>query len=175
MQNFIIRITQENTDLLKVSSLSCFILPSGFPVEFLKNFTKFAQKENKLVLFSGEDALSSYEKYQGDGFILDVSAKEFKPKELIQIIRSHSCAFIGVVCRNRRHEAMLVSECEPAFVIFRVWKDGFAENKKLLDWYNELFLIQSAAQIEDNDISLSDLKTDFLILSDLQYKIFVAK
>ena len=69
---------------------------------------------------------------------------------------------------------MLVSECEPDFIIFRFWKDGFDANAELLKWYGEFFLIQSAVLPKD-EIDVSNLPADFVILSDTAYTIFVAK
>jgi len=175
MQNLIIRSTQKNTSLLTDSTLQCFILDTSLPEEFLEKFTAAAVSGGKLALYSGENAADICERHGGSGFLLDTSKENIKQKDIKKIFVAHPHAVKGLICRNRRHEAMLVSECEPDFIVFKVWKDGFAENKKLLDWYNELFLIQSAAQIEDDLPDLSSLHTDFIILTDSQYKIFVAK
>ena len=35
---------------------------------------------------------------------------------------------------------MIVSEAEPDFVVFKVWKDGFESVRELTDWYNDFFL-----------------------------------
>lgn len=174
MQKLIIRITQENTKLIADSNLQCFILPDSLPQSFIADFCAKAKTAEKLVLLSGEKAADLYLQKLGDGLIIDTSKDENPAKHIKEIKAKCKKSLLGVICRNRRHEAMLVSECEPDFIIFRFWKDGFATNSELLKWYSEFFLIQSAVQPED-EIDTSNLSADFLILSDDAYTIFVAK
>lgn len=174
MQNLIIKITQENENLLTASELKCFILEDSLSPDFIKKFCTLARTAGKLVLFSGERAPELYRQKMGDGLIVDTTKEENPKKKIKEIQASCPKALLGVICRNRRHEAMLVSECEPDFIIFRFWKDGFAANAELLNWYNDLFLIQSAVQPEEK-IDFTGLPADFVILSDTDYTIFVAK
>lgn len=174
MQKLIIRITQENTKLIADSNLQCFILPDSLPQSFITDFCAKAKTAEKLVLLSGEKAADLYLQKLGDGLIIDTSKDENPAKHIKEIKAKCKKSLLGVICRNRRHEAMLVSECEPDFIIFRFWKDGFAANSELLKWYSEFFLIQSAVQPED-EVDTSNLSADFLILSDDAYTIFVAK
>ena len=168
MQNFIVRITQENFKLLNRAEIGCFILPDTTSAKFAAEFIEKARMAGKLVLAEGEKALEFYLQYNPDGLILN-TVKADKPQKLIKEVQKKAKkAVLGVVTRNRRHEAMLVSECEPDFVIFKFWKDGFESNKELLDWYGELFLIQNAAQIEE-DCDFSVLNADFIILDDVKY------
>lgn len=168
MQNFIVRITQENTNLINRAELGCFVLPDATEPKFATAFIEKAQNAGKLVLAEGENAVAFYQEFGTDGLILDTS-KEEKPAKMLKSVQTQTPkAVLGVVCRNRRHEAMLVSECEPDFVIFRFWKDGLEKSKELLDWYAELFLIQNAAQIEE-DFDFSALNADFVILNDVKY------
>lgn len=174
MQKLIIRITQENTKLIADSNLQCFILPDSLPQSFIADFCAKAKTAEKLVLLFGEKAADLYLQKLGDGLIIDTSKDENPAKHIKEIKAKCKKSLLGVICRNRRHEAMLVSECEPDFIIFRFWKDGFAANAELLKWYSEFFLIQSAVQPED-EVDTSNLSADFLILSDDAYTIFVAK
>ncbi len=174
MQKLIIRITQENTKLIADSNLQCFILPDSLPQNFIADFCAKAKTAEKLVLLSGEKAADLYLQKLGDGLIIDTSKDENPAKHIKEIKAKCKKSLLGVICRNRRHEAMLVSECEPDFIIFRFWKDGFAANAELLKWYSEFFLIQSAVMPED-EVDTSNLSADFLILSDDAYTIFVAK
>ena len=174
MQNFIIRITQENTNLIKCAEIGCFILPDTTAPEFAAEFTTEVQKAGKLVLAEGNSAVEFYQKFGTDGLILDTSKEANPVKAIKEVQKQVPKAVLGVVSRNRRHEAMIVSECEPDFVIFKFWKDGFESNKELLEWYAELFLIQNAAQIEE-DCDFSAIPADFVILDDVKYTIFVAK
>lgn len=165
MQNLIIRITQENTKLASDGTIGCFILADNLPAEFTVKFTEEAHKHDKLVLTSGSNAIETYRNCKADGLIIDAS-KEEKPQKLIKQIQAQTKkAILGVISRNRRHEAMLISECEPDFIIFRFWQDGFAENLELLEWYNELFLIQNAV-LPMQEIDLNSVHSDFVILDD---------
>lgn len=168
MQNFIIRITQENTNLLDDEKIGCFILPDTVSAEFTENFITLAHQKEKLVLVSGDNALQLYKQFNPDGLVLN-TVKEGNPRKYIEDIRSQAKkAVIGAVSRNRRHEAMLVSEAEPDFIIFQFWKDGLQNNLELLDWYNEFFLIQNAAWPQE-DIDTNTIKSDFVILDDTKY------
>ena len=72
-------------------------------------------------------------------------------------------SIIGLFSRSRRHEAMLISELEPDFIIFKVWSDGLDKTIELLNWYNDFFIIQSCAWLEDENIDLSLINADFYI------------
>ena len=78
--------------------------------------------------------------------------------------------FLGVICRSRRHEAMIVSENEPDFVVFRIWSEGAEKTKALADWYAEFFLLQTTVPS-----IFSAWPADMVILSPEDYKILVAK
>ena len=130
MQNFIVRITQENANLLNRAELGCFILPDTAAPDFAADFVAQAHAANKLVLTEGTDALGFYRRFATDGLIVD-SSKETNPAKFLKSVQKQAPhAIIGVITRNRRHEAMIVSECEPDFVIFKFWKDGFESNKE---------------------------------------------
>lgn len=168
MQNFIIRITQENTNLLNNEKIGCFILPDTVSAEFAEKFINLAHQKEKLVLVCGNNALQFYKQFNPDGLILNTIEQD-NPRKYIEDIRSQAKkAVIGAISRNRRHESMLVSEAEPDFIIFQVWKDGLQNNLELLDWYNEFFLIQNAAWPQE-DIDTNTIKSDFVILDDTKY------
>lgn len=168
MQNFIIKITQENTGLLNDGKIGCFILSDTVDSEFAERFICEAKQKNKLVLVYGDNALQLYQKFNPDGLILN-TVKENNPRKLIEDVRAQARkAIIGAISRNRRHEAMLVSEAEPDFIIFQIWKDGLEKNIELIDWYNEFFLIQNAAWPQD-EIEVKEIKSDFVILDDEKY------
>lgn len=168
MQNFIIRITQENTQLLNDDKIGCFILPDNTSSDFATNFANIAKTNGKLVLAEGDNALAFYKQFNLDGFILN-AVNEQNPRKYIENIKEkNKSAIIGVISRNRRHEAMLASEAEPDFIIFKCWKDGLQNNLELLNWYNEFFLIQNAAWPQE-ELNTSELPSDFIILDDSQY------
>ena len=60
MQNFIIRITQKNTNLLNDEKIGCFILPDTVSAEFAEKFINLAHQKEKLVLVCGNNALHFY-------------------------------------------------------------------------------------------------------------------
>jgi len=168
MQNFIIRITQENTSLLNNEKIGCFILPDTVSADFAEKFIALARQKEKLVLVYGDNALQFYKQFNPDGLILN-TVKQENPRKFIENIRAQiKKAVIGAISRNRRHEAMLTSEAEPDFIIFQIWKDGLQNNLELIDWYNEFFLIQNAAWPQD-DADISNLKSDFIILDDVTF------
>lgn len=174
MQNFIIKITQENDKMLQHKEIGCFILGTDLSGEFIKQFISIARQNGQLCLILGENSADVYKEYGADGVVLDLSKNANPKKEIKEFKKSNKNALLGVVSRNRRHESMLISEEEPDFIIFKFWKDGFEENLSLLEWYNEFFLIQNAV-LPVEDVDLQKIKSDFLILDDMQYNIFVAK
>lgn len=73
MQNFIIRITQKNFNVTENQQCRCFVLPDTTSVEFAAEFVQKAHAADKLVLASGEKAVSFYQKNNLDGFMVDTS------------------------------------------------------------------------------------------------------
>ena len=167
MQNFIIKITKPDDSLLNDNKLQCFILSSALDDKFIGSFADKAKSLDKLVL---TDDVDTCLKYNLDGVVLDLSKSENIAVEYKQKTSGLKKKFIGVICRNRRHEAMIVSECEPDFVIFKAWKDGWEKVKDLTDWYVEFFLIQSAIMAAEDGVDTSLFKTDFVIVNQEQYQ-----
>lgn len=167
MQNFIVKITKPDDSLLDDNTLQCFILSSALDDKFINFFADKAKNLDKLVL---TDNVESCLKHNLDGVVIDLSKSENIAVDYKQQTARLKKKFIGVICRNRRHEAMLISECEPDFVIFKAWKDGIEKVKDLTDWYVEFFLIQSAVMAAEDGVDTSLFKTDFIIINDEQYK-----
>ncbi|MBO4285095.1 MAG: hypothetical protein J5895_02555 [Alphaproteobacteria bacterium] len=165
MQKFIIQIEEENFVWPEDKNLECFLLSNDLSASFKADFALKAKKNGKIVLgFSADDCLS----YQLDGVLLDLSKSENIKKDYQSGAENLKNKIVGAICRNRRHEAMLVSECEPDFVVFKAWADGAEKVKELTAWYAEMFLIQSALLPVD-EVDYSAFKTDFVILSDRKY------
>lgn len=171
MQKFIVKITQENDALLNDDDLGCFILSDSLKDAFCFSALQKAQKNGKLVL---SESVEKCLAYGTDGVLLDFSASQNIAKDYAQQTQKLKKKIVGAICRNRRHEAMLVSECEPDFVVFKCWHDGWEKIKELTDWYGEMFLIQSALMPVE-DLNFDTFKTDFVILTDKTYKNFLAK
>ena len=164
MQKNIIRIEKKDEELLKNLTAECYALDTAIDGDFCQKFIDKALKNEKIVLFYGENAVTLAKKYNADGVIMDIGAEGLKDKMPNLRKELGKDKFIGLFTRPRRHEAMLVSEAEPDFIIFKVWKDGFDNIKELTDWYADFFLIQSAAWIVDKDVDYSTLATDFVIV-----------
>lgn len=163
MQKNIILIDECNERVFDNLSEECYILTTSLEDEFCCKFINIATELQKIVLFYGENAVDFVKKYGADGVVADLGAEKLKEKMLELRKKLGKGKFVGLFTRNRRHESMLVSEVEPDFIIFKVWKDGFENIKELTDWYNDFFVIQSAAWIVDDGIDISELKTDFVI------------
>lgn len=176
MQKFIVTVTSENTSLIADKGIECFLLDSSMDKEFNRRFAAEATAAGKLVLISGGQAPELCKELGLDGIIVDLSKNE-KPKAEFQFLRNYlgKNAVIGAIARNRRHEAMVISEFEPDFLIFRAWTDGIGQVRELVAWYNELFLIQSAVLCCDENLDFGSFACDIVILSDREYTIFVAK
>ena len=159
----IIRVDEEKEEFLEDLSVDCYVLSDNLSSDFCLKFTGVAHKQEKIVLFYGEDAVQFCKKYDADGVIVDFGADDLKNKMTALRKELGKDKYIGLFTRNRRHESMLVSEVEPDFVVFKVWKDGFLQVQELVNWYNEFFLIQSAVWMMDEGIDLSSLKADFVI------------
>ena len=166
MQKFIINITTQDLSLIKDDNLECFILNSNLDKTFIAEFTKLAQSKGKLVL-SGNTNIAK--EYNLDGVIIDLSKSENIQTDYKNLTSGLKNKFVGAICRNRRHEAMLVGECEPDFVIFRAWIDGQEKVQELTSWFNEMFLLQSALLPIEN-VDFSEFATDFVILDDTKYR-----
>lgn len=166
MQKFIIYVCDKNFDLKFLEKFECFLLAPNLDSHFISEFIRSAQKKNKLILTSSVvDCLA----YFADGVLLDLSKSENIKADFKKQTKDLKSKIIGLITRNRRHEAMLVSECEPDFVVFRAWNEGQEKVQELTDWYNEMFLIQSAL-FPVEDVSYEKFKTDFVIIKPDQIK-----
>lgn len=163
MQKIIYRIDVPVADLLKKTEAECYVLNAALDEKYCREVISEAENKDKIILFYGENAVEVCKKYGADGVIVDLGAENLK--EQMENLRKTlgKGKFIGLFTRNRKHESMLVSEVEPDFVVFKVWKDGFDNVKNLTDWYQEFFLIQSAAWLTEENIKQEELKTDFII------------
>ncbi len=158
----IIRIDEPNETILSDMSAECYVLNSALADDFCKRFIEKAS--DKVVLFYGDKAEEKSKVLNADGVIVDFGADDLKEKKAQLRKTLGKGKYVGLFTRNRRHESMLVSEVEPDFVVFKVYKDGFDKVKELTDWYQEFFLIQSAAWIMEDDVPIDELNTDFVIV-----------
>ncbi|MBR1372944.1 hypothetical protein IJ556_00650 [bacterium] len=160
----IIRIERALSHFDENLTEDCYALADTLETDFCRKFIDCAAHSDKIVLFYGHNAEQCCLNYQADGVILDFGDENLveKMSELRQKLGKNK--FVGLFSRNRKHEAMLVSEAEPDFVVFKVWKDGAAHTKELIDWYTTFFLIQCAAWLVDDGVEESVYeRADFVV------------
>lgn len=163
MQKNIVRIDEKDDKILENMSEECYVLNVALEEEFCRKFVEKAAREERIVLFYGEDAVKVAKRFGADGVVLDLGAEDVKDKLLAVRKELGKGGIVGLFTRNRRHESMVVSEAEPDFVIFKVWRDGFLQVKELTDWYADFFLIQSAAWVMEDGVPFEELRTDCVI------------
>ncbi len=163
MQKNIVRIDEKDDKILENMSEECYVLNVALEEVFCQKVLEKAAKEERIVLFYGDDAVKVAKRFGADGVVLDLGAEKVKEKLLAVRKELGKGGIVGLFTRNRRHESMLVSEAEPDFVIFKVWKDGFFQVKELTDWYADFFLIQSAAWVMEDGVPFEELRTDCVI------------
>ncbi len=176
MPKFIPYLISVDYSLLDGSAAECFLLDSSLPEDFVRSFARRASEQNKLVLAAGEKAADLCRRCNLDGVLLDLSNADNPAREIENFRKSAGKEkILGVISRNRRHEAMIISESEPDFVAFKIWKAGEAGTQELVRWYSELFLIQSAVFVQDEDAGWEACNSDIVIINESWYKILVAK
>lgn len=176
MPNFILNICSAGGELfLSDSSVQCYMLNSEIEPKDLQKICKSLLKAEKIVLLSGKRALDLYETLKADGVVLDLSASSNIKADMAAARRVMNGGILGVIGRNRRHEAMIVSENEPDFIVFKIWRDGAEQTRGLSEWYGEFFLLQQAVMPQDNGADWKQYPADIVILTPREYKIFVAK
>ena len=176
MPKFILKITAESAEnCIDEKNVECFILSASLPEDCLGRIIRKIEAAGKIALLEGEDAAALAVKLGADGIVADLSASTAIKKEMAALRRQLGRRFLGVICRSRRHEAMIVSENEPDFVVFRIWSEGAEKTKALADWYAEFFLLQTAVEPMDGSVNFSAWHADMVSLSPEEYKILVAK
>ena len=163
MQKFIVRVESEEKRFSDKMEGECYALNAALDEEYCREFVETAAAESRIVLFYGEGAVKTAVHLGADGVILDLGVEGLKEKMAAVRKELGKSGVVGLFTRNRRHESMIVSEAEPDFVVFKVWKDGFESVRELTDWYNDFFLIQSAAWIMEDGVPSEELRTDFVI------------
>ena len=130
MPKFILKITAESAEnCIDEKNVECFILSASLPEDCLGRIIRKIEAAGKIALLEGEDAAALAVKLGTDGIVADLSASTAIKKEMATLRRQLGRRFLGVICRSRRHEAMIVSENEPDFVVFRIWSEGAEKTK----------------------------------------------
>ena len=172
MQKFIVDLTNEDIGLISNDELECFVADSSLGKDNINALQQEAIKYGKIFLVRGVDAFSICNKCGCDGVLVDLSTSEHCAKDVNFARKQIGSKILGVISRNRRHEAMLISECEPDFVVFKAWEQGVDKVKELVSWYNEMFLIQSSVILEEQIKDIKDFDCDIIIGKASDYKNF---
>lgn len=176
MPKFIIKISAPVADsFFKQTGAECFIINAGLREAELARMAKAATAAGKIALLAGDNAAALCRCCNADGIVADLRESAAIKKDMARLREECGNRFLGVICRNRRHEAMVVSENEPDFIIFKVWQDGAAKTRELTEWYSQLFLIQMAVEPEGEIADIAAFGADMVILTPESYKILVAK
>ena len=175
MQKIILKVTEESFKMPDYQDIECFALNADLPAKFLEETIAVLQKNEKIALIYGENCADLCKKYNADGAIFDLSMSERIKKDFegAKEVAGKNKIF-GIVTRNRRHETMIAAECEPDFIVFKVWEDLGEKQTELFDWYQEFFLIQSAADMCGTEFCKGTINTDIILLDEKKYKILVA-
>ena len=176
MPNFILNINSPDDDLLLANpDIQCCLLNSEIEPKLLKKIIFQLQQAERIVLLFGANACELCNQLSVDGVALDLSKSNNLKQDITYARKQIGKKFLGAIVRNRRHEAMVASENEPDFIIFKIWEQGFEQTLSLAEWYSEFFLLQMAIFPQDDDVDIKRYPADILILTPRQYKIFVAK
>ncbi len=176
MPNFILNINSQDDDLmLSNPDIQCYLLNSDIENELLHRLVHQISSVGKISLLYGGKSLNLFSSTTADGILVDLSKSNNIKKDILRIREQLKDGILGAICRNRRHEAMLVSENEPDFIVFKIWSDGADKTLELAKWYNEFFLLQMAIAPQDKEVNFEQYPADIVILTPDQYKIFVAK
>lgn len=174
MQSFIIKIENNAGDWTDEPAVGCYLINSAMPEKDLVSVVEKLRPFNKQILIEGCDAASLCLKLDLDGVLVEVDPGQPYKKQLqpVREIIGNKKA-LGVICPVERHAAMLVSEAEPEFVVFRVDNDN--HDAEIIRWYNELFLIQSGVVRGAFAGDLTVFDTDFQIIGAKDYKNLLLK
>ena len=175
MQNIILKIENEDFEVDKYTNIECFAFGCQHSFDFLVKAIADIKKRNKIALIYGENSAKLCRQLDADGAIIDLSSSEHIKKDFEEAKKdAGKYKTFGVICRSRRHETMLIAECEPDFIIFKVGNELTEKQKELFDWYQEFFLIQDAANLVGEDLCKEHLNVDILMINEKKYKILVA-
>ncbi len=177
MPKFIININMPDDQIIADEQVVCHVLSTSLALPILEDFVMQIRQTQSLILLRGEKALELCQRYKCDGVVIDIN-NDLPYKKQILSLREKlgNKKIIGAVIPLLRHAAMIVGEAEPEFIVFNIDSaDEFEKAKALIEWYNELFLIQSVVAGNADATLLSGLGTDFMMISPKNYKILVAK
>ncbi len=169
MPKIILKINQASDTVYDDENICCYLVDTAAGEEFVSKF----DARGKLFLLCGSHAPEWCMAHKADGVVTEPDLKQ-PLKIQINKVRGliGTKKVLGVIICPRRHEAMLASETEPEFVAFRFSEAESAKAREIIAWYNELFLIQSALDMETILPDAATYDTDFIIINSRDYKDF---
>lgn len=158
MPRIILKINHESSPIVSSENVCCYMAASQL------SEAKFNQllKSGKMVLSFGENAYDVCQKYSLDGMVFELDVTKPVKSQLKPFREKLKHKTLGVIIPPRRHEAMLVSEVEPEFVVFKL--QDYASAKDLIMWYNDLFLLPLALDFSSTDSPIPADWDDFVII-----------
>ena len=168
MPQIILKINNEKDKIYEADDICCYIASTSLSNSILDKIIK----TNKLLLWQGEKAEDKIEN-TGNGIVISTNSREPIKAQLKSIRKQlKRPKILGAIIEPSRHEAMLASEIEPEFVAIRIRQENIAKAKEIIAWYNELFLIQIAADMSEYKGSKDDFDVDFVIINSQDYANF---
>ncbi len=166
MPQIILNITSDSDKIYNSSDIACYIIADSLSSTKIKE----AVSTNKMVLVAGEDSLQVCKQYGLDGIIKILDEKKPVKTQLKPLREALKNKTLGVVTPVRRHEAMLVGEVEPDFIVFE--KEVSVRNPDVIGWYNDLFLIPLVLSGCDKEDQSLHENVDFVIIDSKKFENF---
>lgn len=169
MPKIILKINHISDTVFDDENICCYLIDTAVGQEFISKF----DPHGRLFLLCGDQAAACCMSPQIDGMVAELDLTQ-PIKIQVNKIRAAigTKKVLGTVICPRRHEAMLVSETEPDFVAFKFTPEESTKAHEVISWYNELFLIQSALDMETVLSDAASYDTDFIIINSRDYKDF---
>ena len=163
----IILYTKDTEDkIFNSDKISCYIISDNLPSSKVQEIKGF----NKMVLCQGDKALENCQQYNLDGVVKELDVSKPVKAQLKPLREKLKHKTLGVIIPLRRHEAMLVGEVEPEFIVFK--PRGLSDDQEVVSWYNEFFLIPCAWSAAKDDKLNTIPDVDFVIVEAKNFENF---
>ena len=163
MPQIILKINSSDDKIYTSDNICCYLIGEDVSLDKIAEVTSVGKP---VLMQDTTNAIT-------DGCVVNVDSS-LPVKSQLRPIREKigSKKILGVIIEPSRHEAMLASEVEPEFVAFRLTRENLADAVEVIDWYNDLFLIQSAADLSVEKIDVKGIDIDFIIINSQDYDDF---
>ncbi len=168
MPQIILKINNKNDKIYEDDNICCYIVDTSISDDVINKIIK----TNKLLLWQGVNAEDKL-KNLGNGIVITTDTqKPIKPQLKPFRDKLKKNKILGAIIEPSRHEVMLASETEPEFIALRIREESLSQTKDLIAWYNDLFLIQIAADMSEYKGNTKDFEVDFIIINSKDYADF---